>query len=65
MKSNRKIVRVRKLRDEEPLDLLDKTPAERIEMVWQITMDAWAFKGEPIDQSRLQRHIVRVHRRES
>jgi hypothetical protein len=45
-------------------DLSSKTPAERLQMMWQLTVDAWAFKGEPVAELRLPRHIVRVLRRE-
>jgi hypothetical protein len=38
------------------------TPAERLDMMWQLTIDAWSFTGEPIAESRLPRHIVSVHR---
>ena len=50
---------------EESDDLKNTTPAERLGMMWQLTLDAWAFKGEPVAEPRLQRHIVRVFRRES
>ena len=43
-------------------DLRDTTVAERLEMVWQLTLDAWAFKGEPVEP-RLPRHVVRLERR--
>jgi hypothetical protein len=39
------------------------TAAERLAMVWPLTLDAWAFKGAPIGESRLPRHVVRVVRR--
>ena len=45
-------------------DLSKTTPAERLQMMWQLTLDAWAFKGEPVVELRLPRHIVRVLRRE-
>jgi hypothetical protein len=38
------------------------TPAERLSMVWQVTLDAWAFKDESVAESRSQRHSVRVLR---
>lgn len=41
------------------------TPAERLQMMWQLTLDAWTFKGEPLAELRLPRHLVRVLRRES
>ena len=46
-------------------DLKNTTPQERWAMMWQLALDAWAFKGEPIAESRLQRNIVRVYRRKS
>lgn len=49
---------------EEDPDLRNTTPVERLGMMWQLTLDAWAFTGEPVAESRLPRHIVRVLRRE-
>ena len=48
--------------DEDP-DLENTTAAERLGMMWPITLDAWTFAGEPLAESRLPRHIVRIHRR--
>ena len=45
-------------------DLENTTPAERLSMMWQLSLDVWAFKGEPIAQLRLPRHVVRVVRGE-
>ena len=47
---------------DDDLDLENTTPAERIGMMWQLALDAWAFTGEPIAEPRLSRHIVRVRR---
>lgn len=44
-------------------DVASLTPGERMAMVWEITKDTWAFMGKPVDESRLQRHVVRVYRR--
>jgi len=57
-------VRVSKLSQQgsEP-DLRNTTLAERIEMMWQLALDAWAFKGEPVLEPRLPRHVVRLIRR--
>ena len=38
------------------------SPAERIAMVWPLTLQAWAFKEGLDDEPRLQRHVVRVVR---
>lgn len=46
-------------------DLRNTTPSERIGMMWQVAMDAWAFKGEPFAESGLPRHIVSIQRGKS
>jgi hypothetical protein len=44
-------------------DLAGLTPGERMDLMWQLAVDAWTFKGEPERaESRLQRHVVRVIR---
>ncbi len=66
MKVSERNIQVRKTSlKEETDDLKNTTAAERWAMMWQLALDAWAFKGEPIAESRLQRNIVRVYRRES
>ena len=45
-------------------DLKRSTPADRLQMMWQLTLDAWAFKGDTVAELRLPRHIVRVLRSE-
>ena len=45
-------------------DLKDKTPAERIGMMWQLAIDAWSFKENLDAEPRLQRHIVVLKKRE-
>ena len=60
-------IRVSNLHDQDRSDQDDffrTTPAERLQMMWQLTVDAWAFKGERVAELRLPRHIVRVLRRE-
>jgi hypothetical protein len=44
-------------------DLADTTPEQRIEMMWQLTVNAWAMMGVDLRGSRLQRHVERVVRR--
>jgi hypothetical protein len=61
-------VRVARLRetDEVRQDLsywLSKSPGERIDIVWPLTLDAWAFTGVKDAESRLSRHLVSVQRR--
>jgi hypothetical protein len=43
-------------------ELMALTPAERVEMVWQLTRDAWTFKDGRWDEPRLRRDVGRVVR---
>ena len=66
MKGSDKNIQVRKtFLKEETDDLKNTTAAERWAMMWQLALDAWAFKGEPIAESKLQRNIVRIFRRKN
>jgi len=38
------------------------SPAERVGTVWQLSLDAWAFTGDRVAESRLPRHVVHIHR---
>jgi hypothetical protein len=44
-------------------DLVGTTPEERIGMMWQLTVNAWAMMGVDLRGSRLQRHVERVVKR--
>ncbi|MGH7466175.1 MAG: hypothetical protein ACREK1_13415 [Longimicrobiales bacterium] len=55
--------RKRKLDDpEDDRDIRHLTPSERVSMVWQLTLQAWAFKEDLTDEPRLRRDVVRVIR---
>jgi hypothetical protein len=57
-------VRIQKLSEQgKESDLKGTTPAERMKMMWQLALDAWAFKGESVAEPRLQRHVIRLLRR--
>jgi hypothetical protein len=43
-------------------DTQDMTPAERIDMVWTLSLQAWQFKEPTADEPRLRRDVVRVVR---
>ena len=63
---NKRQIRVVKLSEQtDDSDLKNTTPQERWAMMWQLALDAWAFRGESIAESGFPRHIVRVLRRES
>jgi hypothetical protein len=55
------VVRKTRLRDQGREHDLDRTtPAERIGMMWQLALDAWAMMGQPVVEPRLPRHVVRI-----
>ena len=57
---------VRKLFLHEPdkhNDLKGKTPQELIGMMWQLTLNAWAFKEPLHAEPRLQRHVIVLKKR--
>ena len=61
MQAESKTVQARKVIEDDRDDLIKSTtPAQRIAMMWQLTLDAWAFKGEPI--AEFQWDAVRVIR---
>ena len=57
-------VRIIRQTDPEPArDVAGLEGVQRLAMMWQLALDAWAFKGEREHaESRLQRHVVRIHR---
>ena len=62
----KRIIRIQKLSEQgTESDLEHTTSEERIGMMWQLALDAWAFKGENVVESRLPRHTVHILRRES
>ena len=42
--------------------IANATPAERMLMVWQLTLDVWAFMDPENAKSEFQRHVIRVQR---
>lgn len=55
--------RVHRIGDEPPDDYSHLTPDERIALVWDVTMSAWAFKSGSSDEPRLRRDVERLARR--
>lgn len=56
-------IRVTKLADQgQEDDLRGTTVEQRWAMLWQLSLDAWAFRGEPVEQE-FQRDVIRVVRR--
>ena len=46
-------------------DVSHLSPGQRVEMVWQLTKDAWTLKDGRWDEPRLRRDVGRVIRRRS
>jgi hypothetical protein len=44
-------------------DEMGLTPGQRVEIVWQLTRDAWTFKDGRWDEPRVRRDVGRVIRR--
>jgi len=59
-------VRVHRLTDQPGNDLKSMTTAaERVAMVWQVTLDAWASAGRPLPQYERHQMPVRLIRPET
>jgi hypothetical protein len=57
-------VRKTRLHDsEDESDLKDKSPQELLGMMWQLALNAWAFKENLNAEPRLQRHVVVLKKR--
>lgn len=64
-RTNRSVIRKTTLQDQDDSGIIaNATPAERIGMVWQLTLDAWTFLDANIAKSEFQRHVGRIERRE-
>ena len=63
---DRTVVRKSSLKEQSDHGMIyDATPSERMGMVWQLTLDAWAFMDPTSAKSEFQRHVGRVERRGS
>lgn len=62
---NREIIRKVNLSDEDGSFAPNgSTAAERLLMVWRMTLDCWAFVPGHDAKREFQRHVTRVERRE-
>ena len=62
MRLNRKIVKLKKMSKDDD-SFVDASPAERISMMWELTVEVWSLKDKSVAQRRLQRHITRLIKR--
>ena len=64
--ADRRTIRIRDLHDRRnDEDYSDMTPAERLGIMWQLALDAYAFQGAEDAKSRLSRDTVHILRRGS
>jgi hypothetical protein len=64
LENNRAIERLSKLSQQgEDHDFSGTTIEERWNMMWQLTMNAWAMRGEAVAGQEFQRHVERLERR--
>lgn len=45
-------------------DLANATMEERVAMVWPLTVEAWAMKGEDVTRQQMRHDVVRIKRGE-
>jgi len=62
MRLNKNKVKLNMMNDTEDDEFVDAPIAERIGMVWDITIQLWSIskKGKINAQSRLQRHVANL-----
>ena len=65
MKLKRDIIRVIPLHDDDDDGYVKGEPGELMEMVWEITCDAWAFVGKGSAEQRLQRNVTKLIRKKN
>jgi hypothetical protein len=64
MNLNRKIVRVYKAGSEPADSPAVMTKSEAFAFVWELTQEAYSLSGRHDVQSRLQRHVVAITRKQ-
>lgn len=69
MTTRRRDITVRKFTSHEEADKADlaywmqSSPAERVLLVWQLSVDQYQLRGDPPYEPRLHRSVTRVERR--
>ncbi|MHC4434791.1 MAG: hypothetical protein ACYTBS_23380, partial [Planctomycetota bacterium] len=54
--------RLKKLSDEDD-DFVDASPAQRLDMIWDLTAELWSLRGKDCAEQRLQRHVTSLRQR--
>src|SRR5690606_35679092 len=62
---SRSVVIKRTLADEAGVEEATGTPEECLNMMWQLTVDAWAFMGVDVAESEFQKNVIQIRRSES
>lgn len=63
-RQSRSVVVKRTLADEARADEVAGTPEECLNMMWQLTVDAWAFIGVDVAESEFQKDVVQIRQLE-
>ncbi len=64
MKSlDRSVTKLDRLGNDENDGYVEADPSTRFGMVWELTLDAWAFMGKKDAEQRLQRDVTHLVRR--
>lgn len=64
MKVDRSKARLLRMSESDDSGFVEGTPSERIAMVWPLTYEVFSLSKYHDVERRLQRHVVRVTRRE-
>ena len=65
VKIQRESIHVIRLSEDNDDGYVQAMPNELLEMMWEITRDAWAFRGGEGAERRLQRNVTHLDRRRS
>ena len=63
-KTKTRIIRKDQCNETDDDGFINADPSYLMEIVWELTKDAWAFRGEDAERG-LQRHITNIYRRKS
>lgn len=61
---DRKYIKIYKIGDREDCDFVDLPSSECISLVWELTKEVYGLSGEYDVESRLQRNVVNIIRKQ-
>jgi hypothetical protein len=63
MRVDRTRVRLLRGKEEAPEERVAMTPEEAMDFVWELSQEIFSLSGKYDVESRLQRHVVSIHRK--